>query len=151
MEHRSYNSTPLEIYHGVPSGWSKEELISRYHSLGGKGSIETAEATEPGAPSWLPDRYNWLQYRATMFKITDGVKESDLACIELAIQYIEFDYFGSYSGYIRARMARLMKNVELTQGQKSRLLSHIRNLRRNNQTLPEFKEYFKLEKRLNEA
>lgn len=151
MDHRSYESTSLEIYHGVPDGWNKEELISRYYDLGGKGSIVPSEATEPGAPSWLPDRYNWLQYRATLHKIADGIKQSDLVCIELAIQYIELDYFGSYSGYIRARLARLLKNARLTQKQKIRILNHINYLRNNNQTLPEFKEYIKLEKRINDA
>jgi len=56
MDHRSYDSTPLETYHGVPDGWSKQELKARYYSLAGHGTIEAAETSEPGAPSWLPDR-----------------------------------------------------------------------------------------------
>jgi len=148
MQHRSYDSTPLEIYHGVPAGWKKEEVIAKYLHLGGTGNIEPREATEPGAPSWLPDRHNWLQYRATLYMIADGIKQSDNVCIELAIQYIELDYFGSYSGFIRARLARLLKNADLSKAQSGRILSHIMLLRKNKQFLPEFKEYLKLEKRL---
>lgn len=148
MDHRSYDTTPLEIYHGVPDGWTKEEILSKYLLLGGSRNIEPGEATEPGAPAWFPDRYNWLQYRATLYKIADGIKQSDMACIEIAIQYIELDYFGSYSGFIRARLARLLKNAQLSETQKTRLLSHIQSLRNNKQFLPEFKEYLKLEIRL---
>lgn len=61
----------------------------------------------------MPDRYNWLQYRATLYKIADGLSENDPVCIELAIEYIELNYFGSYSGYIRERLARLLKSANL--------------------------------------
>ena len=81
------STTPLEDYHGVPEGWSREEIIASHKSLGGNFSITPPEATEPGAPTWLPNRYNWLQYRATLYKIAEGIKASDQACIELAIRY----------------------------------------------------------------
>jgi len=49
-------NTPLEIYHGVPKGWTKDEIVATYKLLGGRVSIETPIATEPGAPSCIPDR-----------------------------------------------------------------------------------------------
>lgn len=146
--HRSSYNTPLEIYHGVPSGWSKEEIVAKYKALGGKGSIAPEEATEPGAPSWMPDRYNWLQYIATLHKIADGVSDADAVCIELAIQYIELNYFGSYSGFIRERLARLLKSKPLTYEQASRLKRHIQALRDNKECFEEFREYIKLDRRI---
>lgn len=98
---KSSHTIPLEVYHGVPKGWSKDEIINEHRSLGGKVSISGKDATEPGAPAWLPDRYNWLQYRETLYRVHEGVKANDSACIELAIRYIELNYIGSYSGYIR--------------------------------------------------
>jgi hypothetical protein len=150
MDRISSRNIPLEIYHGVPKGWSKSELVSFHKSLGGTFSIDSAEATEPGAPSWLPDRYNWLQYRETLRGIAKGIRTGDPACIELAIRYIELNYFGSYSGFIRARFARLLKSQQLSKLQISRLSSHFEFLIKNKQCFEEFKEYNKLRKKLNE-
>lgn len=148
MEPISSRNTPLEIYHGVPKGWSKTELLSLHIELGGTYSINCAEAKEPGAPSWMPDRYNWLQYRETLREIAKGIKQSDTACIEIAIRYIELDYFGSYSGFIKARFARLIKSQQLSSTQKSRLTKHFQFLIKNKQCFEEFKEYNKLRKKL---
>lgn len=120
MAATSFN-TPIEEYHGVPKGWSKPEIVAAHQSLNGEFSIDIPEVTEPGAPSWLPDRYNWLQYRATLHRVADGVRNGDLACIELAIRYIELNYFGSYSGFIKERLARALKNQSLSEKQNNRL------------------------------
>ncbi len=144
MQRKSSYNTPLAIYHGVPKGWSKNELLKTYKSLGGKFNINCDEVREPGSPTWLPDRYNWLQYRATMYKISEGVQAEDIACIELAIRYIELDYFGSYSGFIRERLARNLKNKSLNYKQKQRLHRHFQKLIDNKQYFQEVKEYRKL-------
>ena len=148
MDHQRSSNTPLDVYHGVPAGWSKDELIEKYLNLGGKASIEPDEASEPGAPSWLPDRHNWLQYRATLYKIADGLHASDKVCIEFAVQYIELNYFGSYSGFIRERLARLLKGSKLNFKQAVRLKRHFQSLRNNKVFFQEFREYKKLEKRI---
>lgn len=145
MEHKASTNTPLSVYHGVPEGWAKEKIIRKYISLGGTQNIEPDEAREPGAPSWLPDRYNWLQYRATLYKIADGLRVHDEACIEIAVQYIELNYFGSYSGFIRERFARLLKSKPLTLNQASRLRCHFMKLKKRREIFQEFKEYKKLE------
>ncbi|MEZ7957179.1 MAG: hypothetical protein QMC23_00255 [Rubritalea sp.] len=111
----SSSNTPLENYHGIPKGWSKAEILSTYHDLGGLNISKIPEATEPGAPSWLPDRKNWLQYRAAIQTIIKLVQASDPAAIELAIRYIELNYFGSYSGYLRERLARGLKQQKLSE------------------------------------
>lgn len=86
------SNTPLEAYHGVPAG---------------------CEAREPGCHHGYHDRFNWLQYKATLYKISEDVKLGDKGCTELAIQYIELNYFGSYSGLIRERLARALKTQML--------------------------------------
>ena len=148
METISSSNTPLEIYHGVPKGWSKAELIALHNMLGGTFAIEEEEATEPGAPSWLPDRYNWLQYRATLRRVAKGIKHEDPACIEIAIRYIELNYFGSYSGYLRARFAQLLKPQALSKTQQTRLKNHFDYLVKTKQCFPEFREYNRLRKQL---
>ena len=153
MSPRNSRTIPLERYHGVPRGWSQTELIDEHRRLGGQVSIDGEPATEPGAPAFLPDRYNWLQYRATLYRISAGARANDAACIELAIRYIELNYIGSYSGFIRENLARALKSVALTltHEQRQRLRQHFANLIRQQECLQEFGEYKKLLKRINEC
>ncbi len=137
-------SIPLEKYHGVPHGWSKNEILDEHKVLGGQFDIDGEEATEPGAPGYLPDRYNWLQYRQTLYRVCDGVRGNDPACIELAIRYIELNYIGSYSGFIREKLARALKSASLLNSQDNRLRRHFETLVNENMCFQEFGEYKKL-------
>jgi hypothetical protein len=135
---------PLDIYHGVPQGWSMAELVFTHCALGGSHSISGTEATEPGAPAWFPDRRNWLQYRATMYRISDGVRAQDAACVELAVRYIALRHIGSYSGFIRARLARALKGATLSNDQKRRLNRVFMSMVESNDYTEEFRAYAKL-------
>lgn len=125
-----------ETYHGVPAGWSKSELITAHRALGGSFDI--------GSSSWLPDRKNWIQYRATLYKIAEGVRAKDPACIELAVRYIELRYIGSYSGYIRTRLARGLKHASLSAEQKERLDQVFLSIVKSRDYTCEFREYVKI-------
>ena len=138
----------LETYHGVPMGWSQAELIATHHSLGGSFPLQSPEATEPGAPAWLPDRKNWLQYRATLYRIAEGIRAGDSVCIELAVRYIELRYIGSYSGFIRARLARALKSATLTGEQTARLNRVFLAMVQNHDYTQEFKEFANLWRRI---
>ena len=150
MRPSNSQSIALEQYHGVPRGWSKDEMIKEHRILGGTFLIDGEDATEPGAPDFLPDRYNWLQYRQTLYRVCDGVRENDEACIELAIRYIELNYFGSYSGFIKEKLARALKNVSLTPSRTQRLKKHFETLVKENKCFQEIGEYKKLLHKLNE-
>lgn len=138
----------LEEYHGVPKGWYAAEIIAVHANLNGKYNISGPEATEPGAPSWLPERNAWLQYRATLYRIADGVRENDPACVELAIRYIEIRYIGSYSGFVRSLLSRRLKHASITPKQKERLHHHFRTLLLSGERTVEFNDYFKLWRKL---
>lgn len=138
----------LEVFHGVPAGWSQSDLIRTHRELGGRFDITGPEATEPGAPSWMPDRKNWLQYRATLYRIAEGVDAGDPACIEMAVRYIELRYIGSYSGYIRARLARALKRAALSDGQIHRLTALFRSMVARRDYTQEFPAYLKLWRRI---
>jgi hypothetical protein len=135
---------PLEVYHGVPEGWHATEIVLAHKSLGGTFELDGPEATEPGAPSWLPDRHAWLQYRQALYRVADGSRTGDPACVELAVRYIELRYIGSYSGFIRARLARALKRASLSEEQRARLNSHFRSLVLRRDWCGEFSEYFRL-------
>ena len=135
---------PLEGYHGVPKGWYAKDILAEHTRLGGKYDINGAEATEPGAPTWMPERKAWLQYRQTLYRIADGVRANDPACIELAIRYIELRYMGSYSGFVRSLLSRRLKHVRLSSEQQKRLHEHFRSLVLTGERTEEFRDYLKL-------
>lgn len=135
---------PLEVYHGVPKGWYADEILSEHARLGGRYDIGGPEATEPGAPGWMPERKAWLQYRETLYRVADGVSANDSACIELAIRYIELRYIGSYSGFVRTRLSRRLKHVQLLPEQQQRLHRHFRDLVLSGERTQEFRDYLKL-------
>src|SRR5262245_17147489 len=62
-------AVPLEVYHGVPRGWRANEIVAEHARLGGTFDLTGPEATEPGAPAWLPERYSWLQYRQMLHRV----------------------------------------------------------------------------------
>ena len=138
----------LETYHGVPHGWSEAELVAAHRHLGGAFPINGPRATEPGAPTWLFDRANWLQYRRALYRIVDGVRAHDAACIELAIRFIELRYIGSYSGFVRARMANTLKHEVLSSDQKKRLNRVFMSIVHNKDYTEEFNSYAKLWRRI---
>jgi hypothetical protein len=138
---------PVEIYHGVPKGWYAHEIVAQHIALRGTFSIETPEPREPGAPSWMPERKAWLYYRATMYRLADGVRAGDAACAELAIRYIELNYIGSYSGFIRSKLARSLVNAALDARQKRRLNDHFYELVVTSRYSEEFANYIRVWRR----
>lgn len=139
---------PLEVYHGVPPDWTASRILAEHERLGGVFNLHGPRATEPGSPNWLPDRNNWLQYRAALRRLATGVRANDPACVELAVRYIELRYIGSYSGYLRALLSRSLKNATLTNSQKNRLIEHFLNLVVREERTEEFREYIKLWRKL---
>jgi hypothetical protein len=138
---------PLHVYHGVPKGWYAGEIVTEYLRLGGTSSLLIQQATEPGAPTWLPERNEWLQYRATLYRVADGIVLGDSACVELALRYILLNYIGSYSGFIRAKMSRRLKHSVLSGEQCDRLHAHFTTLVVNEARSQEFAQYIGLWRR----
>lgn len=115
-------------YHRVPAGWRREAILARHRALGGRFDLSGPDATAPGAPAWLPERQDWLQYRETLRRVGDGVRADDAACAELAVQFIEQRHIGSCSGFIRERLARCLKSARLDAAQIARLDAHFLGL-----------------------
>jgi hypothetical protein len=135
---------PLEVYHGVPKGWYAQQIVAEHAQLGGTFDLNCPEATEPGAPSWMPERHAWLQYRQALYRLADGILAQDAACVELAIRYIELRYIGSYSGFVRSLLSRRLKHASLSKEQKTRLHRHFAGLVKDDERTEEFRDYVKL-------
>ncbi len=139
---------PLSVYHGVPRGWHAHEIVEEHAKLHPTHELIVPDATEPGAPSWLPERKEWLQYRAALYEVVKGISNGDSACIELAIRFIELRYIGSYSGFIRERLARRLANAQLNNDQKSRLHLHFAKLVLDQERTDEYRAYVKVWRRI---
>jgi hypothetical protein len=139
---------PLNIYHGVPKGWYAPQIIAEHERLGGQFNLRGPEATEPGTPAWLPERGDWLQYRATLYRVADGILADDAACVELAVRFIVLRHIGSYSGFVRALLSRRLKHVSLIEDQRERLHAHFSDLVLNEDRTEEFRDYVRLWRRI---
>ncbi|WP_087018266.1 hypothetical protein [Thaumasiovibrio subtropicus] len=139
--HRTSRNTPKEIYHGIPNGWKKSQILKKYSQLGGT-NLHTYDTSDNANVTSF--RQAWVDYRDTLREIAELVRVGDAAAIEIAVQYIELDYFGSYSGYLKERLARVLKHQELTQRQRVRLRHHIVRLQNDGVSFQEFREYRKL-------
>lgn len=144
MGERAKPVSRLVEYHRVPAGWHAHEIALEHAKLGGTYDLSGPEATEPGAPAWMPERHAWLQYRQMLYRISEGISAGDAASIELAVRFIELRYIGSYSGYLRSRFYRRLRRAPLMAGQARRLDAHFWSLAFAGIRSHEFKDYLPL-------
>lgn len=141
-------SVPRHLYHGIPPGWRAEQIVAEHARLGGSFALAIPAPIEIESPYALPEQKGWLHYRGTVHRLAEGVRAGDAACAELAIRYIELHYIGSHAGYLRARLASALKQASLDAGQRRRLHDHFAVLCLRGEQPHEFKEYFRLWRRI---
>lgn len=141
--HRGIQLTP-EHYHGIPPGWRSEDILAQHQSLRGSFALDAFEIGAWAAPCWMTQRYDWLRYRETLRRVCEGVRAGDAACIEIAVRYIVLRYIGSYSGFLRTRLARSLKAARLTTEQMKLLNAHFLALVQQRDYTEEWRDYHKL-------
>jgi hypothetical protein len=139
---------PRHLYHGVPPGWRAEQIVAEHARLGGGFALYIPAPVEIESPYAIPAQKGWLHYRGTVHRLAEGIRAGDAACAELAIRYIELHYIGSHAGYLRARLASALKRATLDAGQRRRLHDHFAALCLRGEQPHEFKEYFRLWRRI---
>ena len=65
-------------------------------------------------------------------------------CIEIGIRYLELNYFGSYSGYLKSRILRALRKIELSTQHISRIRKNVQKLENENKYFYEYSDYKKL-------
>lgn len=135
---------PWNVYHGIPVGWTKDDMVSAHRQMRGTYLIDSSFSMASGIREPTQEQLAWFDYRRTLYKIADGVRVGDRACIELAIRYIELRFIGSYSGFIRALLARRLKHVDLDTMMQERLIRHFEMIEANRDYTAEFRDYEKL-------
>ena len=131
----------MEISYNQEGKWSVEAAKQRHIELrlrlGGMDGfvLEPRTYTNHRGITWI---YN------IMDSVADGVQLGDNACIEMAIDYIQADVMGSSTGYIRERMARALRHVQLTEQQKARLAEIFLRQMKQQCLHQEFREYIRL-------
>ena len=148
MSPNSASSKDVIAYHRVPPGWYQRDIVQQHKTLRGSFPIDNANASEPGAPSWMPERHEWLQYRETLLRVCSGVRAGDDACVEIAVRFVVARFIGSYSGYIRERLLRALKSAALDETQKRQLKTHFSSLVAKGVRTCEYPEIFRLWVRL---
>ena len=139
---------PFNLYHGVPAGWRVEEIIVRYKTLHGPLEKLTIDDISPVQSQWTQGQNLWVGYANALVFIGDGIVRNDHACVELAIDYIILDHFGSGSGYAPSRFARRLKHAQLDKQQKARLCAHFERLCQSRTRRYEFRHYRMLWQRI---
>ena len=130
----------MHIGYDPNEAWSIDKVMERYRKLSQQlGRTEDFDLQPKSSSQGSKTRVFNI-----MDSVTDGIEFNDKACIELSVNYIEANVMTSYSGYIRERMARKLRQVELTDNQKQRLATtFIRHL--NNRSLyQEYRTYIRL-------
>ncbi|HEX6591850.1 MAG TPA: hypothetical protein VF050_07615 [Moraxellaceae bacterium] len=137
---------PVAQYQAVPSGWTAPEIQGMQDMLRGGFALNVAGADDPYGPAWMKDRKGWPMYRATLDRVVAGLKAGDAGCREIALRYIELRYIGSCSGYLRGRMAKVLRRdaAALDARQRRRLEDHFLLLLERGEHTHEFQQYLRL-------
>ena len=115
---------PTEVYHEVPPGWTKAEMLTAHRNMRGEFSIDIG-MNYPCARADVSEACRrWYEYRETLRRVAEGARANDAACVELAVRYVEQRHIASESGYARARFVRALKSADLLDQQKERLNRH---------------------------
>ena len=122
----------FEAYHRVPERWSAQGLIAAHRALGGTFLLALSND-----PARLSRRQHW-------YRLAEGVRAGDPACIALAIDFIEDRFIASYSGFARTRLANALRSAVLTGEQKERLSAHFLDMLERGDRSEEFSAYLRL-------
>lgn len=127
MNYGGKHDLTFEEYHSVPARWSAEGIEQQRRALGGTYDLGCS-----GNP------------RSMWYKLSDGIRAGDAACIELSVRFIENRFISSYSGFARSRMARALKRANLSHHQRTRLSSHFLELLEKGDRTQEFSDYLRV-------
>jgi hypothetical protein len=135
---------PWDEYHGVPAGWHMADILAMHARLDGRFPI--APGSYPGSNgrrSALPG-HAWVEYRATLYGVAEGLLVDDPACVEIALRYIALRHIGSYSGFLRSLLARRLRHATRSVDQDDRLNGHFALLVARGERCQEFSDYLSL-------
>jgi len=133
MSNKTFNFNPT-------GKWSLESVQSEYRELARRFAV--ADGFELAPRTYSNSHGTWIYN--IMDSVADGVRLGDGPSLELAIRYIEDDSLDLWSGYIRARMARDLRHVSLSDAQQARLARNFIDRLFYRRVRQEFREYIRL-------
>jgi hypothetical protein len=86
--------------------------------------------------------------KGELWTLADRLLEGTPEVVEQCVAFIETESFGLWHGRARAKMSRRMKHINLTAGQRRRLVTVILNRLANGQFSEQFKDQLRLAVRL---
>jgi hypothetical protein len=133
-------------YNG-PSEWSLLSLQERYQKIASSMGCEPKELRprihKEGDTTWI---------YPVMDEIIDAAKLGDSPALELCLQLIEQDTSMPFGTILKSQAARALKknSALLSLSQRQRIDARITDMDARNYKPREFKEYIRIQKRLNE-
>jgi len=109
---RDYNTDPR---------WTPEAVQARYRQICRDLRLPDARRISPRIVDSGPTRWVF----PVIDDVLEGVRHGDRACVELAVRYLVDDPRAPFSRSAKPRLARLLRNSDLSEGQKERLRARI--------------------------
>ena len=124
--------------------WSVEQVLSRYAEYAKKFQVPVPRDLSPSEYS-KGDR-RWVY--PVMDRVIEGIRDGDLACAEIGIEFIEEDQSFPFGRMLKSNTGRALRRISLTEEQKERIRKRI-VLMLNTGYLPrEFRDYAKLGRKI---
>jgi hypothetical protein len=124
-------------YYTPPEAWSYEQIRINY--------LRLASSYKVAKP--LPFEHegqDLSKLKQALGEISLGIKSQDPACLQLAVDFVTAPVYFHYSGYLRAGMARRLKQIPLPASHAQRLQSGLLKLFRTGKFGPEYLSFVAL-------
>ena len=135
MEVRDYNGA---------GEWSLEGIRKRYRDHA--RAIGLSEDVELVTLETSDGEVRWVY--PVMYTVIERVEKADMACIELAVEFIERGPKQDFGRILHSNAARALRRAPLTAGQKDRLRTTILGMLARGWVPHEFRQYAKLLRRI---
>ncbi len=120
--------------------WSYSAILARYRNACRNLKVHP-RAIAPNAADYMTQR-GWIS--PVMDEIFKGMRAGDLACASIAIDLIEEDSGFAFGSIMKARAARELKRMSLTEDQKRRIRARVLDMLERRFMPQEFKYYARL-------
>jgi hypothetical protein len=130
---------PVYDYNGA-GGWSREAVLARYEAYARRYRVPAPLDLTP----LEHDAAGGRRVFPIMFKVIEGIKGGDAACVELGVELIESDQRMPFGMILKSNAAKALRRSRLTPGQQERVRERVVGMLLAGHVPREYKEYAKL-------
>ena len=131
----NYNGTGL---------WTVQEVLSRYSIYVERYRIASPRDLKPAVT--VQGERQWIY--PVMERVIEGIEHSDLACVEIGIEFIEEDASFPFGRILKSNTARALRRATLTDAQKERIRLRVIEMLKAGYLPREYRQYAKLARKI---